>query len=208
MQLQQQGQTQSPADIFNSIFSAQFFNNIIVLLMMFAMMKVFLKVLGEPARATSQVRETTASKSVTAGASLRENLDWSERQSAFQELELEEIPKSMENRSLSVALGAVGDITQELLSKQYSADRGYIAEKLTIVLREAQSATFKAKLSASDEALADKAINGYAELEFKTGFGRKAKALVMSVARQDTGYSKSMAESMLKELNEDLRFKK
>jgi len=202
MQPQQQGQTQSPADIFSSIFNAQFFNNIIVLLMMFAMMKVFLKVLGEPARASSRVPGRT-----TTGWSLRENPDRSERQSVGQELELEHIAGAMDNRSLGIALEAAGDVTRELLGRQY-ADGAYIAEKLKKVQRVVTEPEFKAKLSADDEALANKAINGYAELEFKTGFGRKAKALVMSVARQDVGYSKSMAESMLRELNEDVRFKK
>jgi len=202
MQPQQQGQTQSPADIFSSIFNAQFFNNIIVLLMMFAMMKVFLKVLGEPARASSRVPGRT-----TTGWSLRENPDRSERQSVGQELELEHIAGEMDNRSLGIALEAAGDVTRELLGRQY-ADGAYIAEKLKKVQRVVTEREFKAKLTANDEALATKAINGYAELEFQTGFGRKAKALVMSVARQDTGYSKSMAESMLKELNEDVRFKK
>ena len=202
MEPQQQGQLQSPADLSNSVFSGQFFSNIIVLLMMFAMMKVFLKVLGEPARASSRVpgRATT-------GWSLRENPDRSERQSVGQELELEHIAGGMDNRSLGIALEAAGDVTRELLGRQY-ADGAYIAEKLKKVQRVVTEPEFKAKLSADDEALAQKAINGYAELEFKTGFGRKAKALVMSVVRQDVGYSKSMAESMLKELNEDVRFKK
>jgi len=202
MQPQQQGQTQSPADIFSSIFNAQFFNNIVALLMMFAMMKVFLKAIGEPAKASSPVPGRT-----TTGWILRENPDRSERQSVGQELELEHIAGEMDNRSLGIALEAAGDVTRELLGRQY-ADGAYIAEKLKKVQRVATEPEFKAKLSASDEALADKAINGYAELEFKTAFGRKAKALVMSVARQDVGYSKSMAESMLKELNEDVRFRK
>jgi len=207
MEPQQQGQMQSPADLSNSVFSGQFFNNVIVLLMMFAMMKVFLKVIGEPTTATSQVREKAASKGVTTGWSLRENPDRSERQSVGQELELEHIAGEMDNRSLGIALEAAGDVTRELLGRQY-ADGAYIAEKLKKVQRVVTEPEFKAKLSADDEALAQKAINGYAELEFKTGFGRKAKALVMSVVRQDVGYSKSMAESMLKELNEDVRFKK
>jgi len=202
-----QPQQQSSTDIFSSIFNAQFLNNLVMFIMMFAFMKVLTKMLEEPAIATSQVREKAAPKSVTTGAGLRENPDQSEKQAVYQELELEYIAGKMDNRSLGIALEAAGDITRELLGKQY-ADGAYIAEKLTKVERVVVEREFKAKLSEADDALATEAINGYAELEFITDFGHKAKSLVLSVARQDVDNSKLMAELMEKELKQDPRFRK
>jgi len=199
-----QPQQQNPIDFFSSIFNAQFFSNLVMFVIMFAWMKVLLIMLEEPASAVGKLKEKGASKAITGGA-LRENPDWSNKQAVYLELELEYIGGRLENRSLGIALEAAGGMTKELLGRQY-ADGAYIAEKISRVERVVAEPEFKAKLSQSDEALAKEAINGYAELEFNTQFGREAKALVMSVIRQDVATTEYLIKRLRELLKTDQRF--
>jgi len=199
-----QPQQQSPIDFFSSIFNAQFFSNLVMFVIMFAWMKVLLIMLEDPASGTGEHRETEAPKAIT-GQALRENPDGSDKQAVYLELELEFIGGRLENRSLGIALEAASSIAKELLGRQY-ADGAYIAEKISRVERAIAEPEFKAKLSQADEALAKKAINGYAELQFTTRFGQQAKALVMSVIRQDVATTEYMIKRLRELLKTDQRF--
>jgi hypothetical protein len=199
-----QPQQQSPIDFFSSIFNAQFFSNLVMFVIMFAWMKVLLIMLEEPAPAAGKLREEAASKAITKEA-LRENPDWSDKQAVYLELELEYIGGRLENRSLGIGLEAASGITKELLGRQY-VDGAYIAEKISRVERAITEPEFKTKLSQSDEALVKEAINGYAELEFTTQFGREAKALVMSVIRQDVATTEYLIKRLSELFKTDQRF--
>jgi len=198
MQPQQQGTS--------NIFSSEFFGNLMMFIMMFAFMKIALMMLQEPAPAAGQLKEKALAKAIGVGGVLVENPDCSEKQAAYQELELDYIAGKLENRSLGTALQAASDITRELLGKLY-ANGSYIANRIDQVESAITAPGFKAKLSEADDVLATEAINGFAELEFTTDLGRQAKALVISVARQDVANSKLLSELMEKELKRDPRFR-
>ena len=185
---------------------------IIELVMMIGFMKLMYKFMpeyvGREGQSTSAGTSTATRKPIPSPfGKLVDNQDRDDRQYAYQQLELESLAPSLENRIVGVAVEAAGDICRELLGKQY-ADGAYISEKLTKVKNAANDIGFKKPLSAHDNDVVTKAINGYAELEFKTYFGVQAKALVMSTLRQDKASIPNQVKSMEEQMKVDERFKK
>jgi len=177
----------------------------VVYVMMRVMMKMFPSAIAPNASyvpATKQVE--VSSKYVP--SELVENPDWSNRWYTYQQTELESLAKSMENRSLGVKIEAAGDICRELLGHQYNPSGAYITDKLNIIDRETSATKHKDKLSAQDDELQTRAINGYANLEFVSRLGVQAKALVMTIIRQDNPNIGPIVRSMRVQMTEDKRF--
>jgi len=177
----------------------------VVYVMMRVMMKMFPSAIAPNASYVPATKQAEISSKYVP-SELVENPDWSNRWYTYQQTELESLAKSMENRSLGVKIEAAGDICRELLGHQYNPSGAYILEKLTLIDRETGTTKHKDKLSVQDDSLQTRAINGYANLEFVSRLGVQAKALVMTIIRQDNLNIGPLVRSMKVQMLEDKRF--